>query len=756
MAVLPANPSDITPRQVANKSRKQALAEALRMTLDVQSAAIRHNTQTFNRNRYAAVARIADYDAMKDRARAIKEKAIADLPALLQQLEASVVANGGHFFLAKTAADANSYILDVLQRHQVKLVVKGKSITSEEIRLNPTLEAAGITVAESDLAEFILQVADEQPSHNVAPALHYSRERITALFKRKFDTDLPLDTGEELTRFAREILRQKFIAADAGITGANLIAADSGSLMLVESEGNIRMTTTLPPVHIAIAGIEKVVPSRSDFQSFIELLPASATGQQLTSYVSILRPPLPALPFVAPGKTEQPREFHMVLIDNGRSAMREDPVLREALYCIRCSACLNVCANFETVGGHAFGGETYSGGIGGSWEAGTGKLMNARFSELCTGCSRCVPNCPVRIDIPWLNQNLRQRMNQTQENSAVKSLFGSLTGSAPQDKEVSLQKQFFGNYHTVGKWGTQFAALANGSSRLPMARDVMENVFGVDHRRELPAFPAKTWEQLFREEQARGVKAGTIQPGVVMLADTFTNYGSPERGMAAIRVLRAIGVDVVLSPSIPDGRAAMSQGMIDTARVQARAMAAMLQPYLDSGRKIVVIEPSVLAMLRFDFKHLLDAEYAFATLAANSFEPLQAVWDIATETGLDVAKLFPAAKSRYGTRLFYHAHCQQKTCNAASQTIDLLRAAGFDVVTSSVECCGMAGSFGYKRDYYELSMAVGADLFDQVRQAELDGGPRVLVASGVSCHEQLMAGMARIVLHPAAVLESTL
>ena len=378
----PVNPVDIQPRQVANKSKKKALIDALRMTLDVQSPAVRRNTQTFNRNRYTAVARIADYDAMKDRARRTKENAIANLPALLQQLEASVLANGGHFFLAKTAADANNYIRDVLMKHEVKLVVKGKSITSEETRLNHALEAVGITVAESDLAEFILQVADEQPSHIIAPALHYSRERITALFKRKFQTDLPLDTGEELTRFAREILRQQFIGADAGISGANLIAADSGTLMLVESEGNIRMTTTLPPVHIAIAGIEKVVPSRTDFQSFIELLPASATGQPLTSYVSILRPPLPAPPFAAPGKTVKPREFHMVLIDNGRSTMREDPVLHEALYCIRCSACLNVCANFETVGGHAFGGETYSGGIGGAWEAGTGKLMNARFSEL--------------------------------------------------------------------------------------------------------------------------------------------------------------------------------------------------------------------------------------------------------------------------------------------------------------------------------------------------------------------------------------
>jgi iron-sulfur cluster protein len=751
----PINPIDILPRQVANKSDKKALLDAIRMTLGVQSAAIRQNTQTFNRDRYTAVARISDYDAMKDRARQTKEKAIANLPELLRQLEASVRANGGHFFLAKTAADANQYIRDVLVKHEVKLVVKGKSITSEETRLNHSLEAVGIKVAESDLAEFILQVADEQPSHIIAPALHYSRERITALFKRKFQTDLPLDTGEELTRFAREILRQQFIAADAGISGANLIAADSGSLMLVESEGNIRMTTTLPPVHIAIAGIEKVVPSRADFQPFIELLPASATGQPLTSYVSILQPPLPAPCFAAPGKNTKPREFHLVLIDNGRSGMREDPILHEALYCIRCGACLNVCANFETVGGHAFGGETYSGGIGGSWEAGTGQLMNARFSELCTGCSRCVPQCPVRIDIPWLNQNLRQRMNHADGISLTKSVFGSLTGSAPEDRGTPLPKQFFANYHTFGNWGTHFSSLANGSTHMPMARKLMVDVLGVDSRRELPVFPAKTWEQLFREEPSVA-KSGTIEPGVVMLADTFTNYGSPERGMAAVRVLRAVGIDVVLTPSIPDGRAAISQGMIGTAREQARAIATMLLPYLESGKRIAVVEPSVLAMLRFDCKHLLADEATVAALAANSFEALQLLWDIAMKNGVDLAKVFPAAKSHLGTRLFYHAHCQQRTCNAGSQTIDVLRVAGFDVATSSVECCGMAGSFGYKRDYYELSMAVGADLFAQVHNAENDGGPRLLVASGTSCHEQLMAGMGRTVLHPAEVLASTL
>ena len=748
---------EIQPRQVANKSNKQALLDAIRMTLAVQSAAIRHNTQTFNRNRYAAVARVSDYEQLKDRARQIKEQAIADSPKLLKQLEESVVRNGGHFYLAPTGADANNYIRDVLVKHEAKLVVKGKSITSEETRLNHALESAGIKVAETDLAEFILQVADEQPSHIIAPALHYSRERITALFKRKFETDLPLDTGEELTRFAREKLREQFIAADAGISGANLIAADSGSIMLVESEGNIRMTTTLPPLHIALAGIEKVIPSRELFGTFLELLPASATGQPITSYVSILHPPLSAPSFAAPGKAEKPREFHLVLIDNGRSQMREDPVLREALYCIRCSACLNSCANFETVGGHAFGGETYSGGIGGSWEAGTGNLMNARFAELCTACSRCVNQCPVRIDIPWLNENLRHRMSQVQPASLMKSAFGALTGSAPQDRNAPLQKQFFGNYHTFGKWGTRTAGLANSSLDWSIAQTTMENVFGVDPRRELPKFPKQTWEDLYLEEAAKASAATAStsdRPVLAVFADVFTNFGSPERGMAAIRVLRKCGYQVELTPSLPDGRAALSQGMIDTARQQARAMVERLRPYLQAGRTLVVVEPSVLAMFRLDLRHLIDDRAVVDKLAQLSFEPLQLVWQAAQQFGLDLRATFPAEQWKHGTRLFYHSHCQQRTCNIATETIEVLRACGFDVATSSVECCGMAGSFGYKSDYYELSMAVGEDLFAQVRQADDGQQLRALVASGISCHEQLWAGLKRAVHHPVEILNS--
>src|SRR5262249_55778745 len=328
----------------------------------------------------------------------------------------------------------------------------------------------GIEVAESDLAEFILQVANEQPSHFVGPALHYSRERITALFKRKFKTDLPLDTGEALTRFAREKLREKFLYADVGITGANLIAADTGTIMLVESEGNIRMSSFLPPVHIAICGIETIIPTRTEMGPFVELLAASATGQGLAVYTSFLSPPLSDPVFRLPGKPAKEREFHLVLIDNGRMKMRDDPVLKEALDCIRCGACLNSCANFQTVGGHAFGGEAYSGGIGGSWAAGTGKLENTRFSEICTGCTRCVNQCPVRIDIPWLNANLSDRLNRTEERAPVQHAAARFIGAAEADRSSSLAKLFFGNYHYFAKWGARVTSLAYRLGGTKLAR----------------------------------------------------------------------------------------------------------------------------------------------------------------------------------------------------------------------------------------------------------------------------------------------
>jgi len=764
-----------SPRASASKVPKSALLAAIRMALRVEGPAVRRNVQTLNRNRYTATAEIPDYEALKDQARAIKERALRDQPQLVAQLDASVRRNGGHFFLAETAQQAAHYIGEVCKQHGVRLVVKAKSMTSEEIGLNHVLEALNIEVAETDLAEFILQIADEQPSHIVGPALHYSRERITALFKRVFKTDLPLDTGEALTAFARERLREKFLNADAGISGANFVTADSGTLVLVESEANIRMTTLVPPLHVAVTGIEKILPTREDLAPFIELLAASGTGQPMTSYTSVIRPPL-AAPVISDG-TAKPREFHLVIVDNGRGRMRADPVLSEALYCIRCGACSNCCANFQAVGGHAFGGQTYSGGIGGAWEAGTRNLASSRFAELCTGCSRCVTQCPVRIDIPWLNTVLRQRLGKQESSAAAQAVKRVLSGVPADDAGASLQKLFFGRYDLAGKVSSPFASLVNAVNRLGLTRALLEKFVGLDRRRAMPPFATTTLVTAAKQrERRKPAAATTVAPSsaataasarhkAVLFADVFTNYGTPERGLAALDVLEAIGVDIIVSPTSPDGRAALSQGMIATATRQARRTAARLKQYLDAGRDIIVVEPSVLAMFRLDYRHLLpndeSGQELCDALRAHTFDAAEYAWKCIQEDGLNAAEIFPAAKHPLGARVFYHSHCQQKTIEAqrsaqfggsAKPTEALLRAAGFDVATSQVECCGMAGSFGYKKDYYELSQSVGQDLFQQVAKIEADGGPRTLVVTGTSCHEQIHDGLARPVLHVMELL----
>jgi len=751
----PAQPSkEISPRSVANKSDKTKLLDAIRMALEIQSSTIRRNTQGFNRSRYRATSLLADYESLKDETRRIKEDSIARLPELVEQLRTTLEARGAHFLLAPTADDACRYIQTVCVHHGARLVVKGKSITTEEIRLNHVLEAAGIEVAESDLAEFILQVADEQPSHFLAPAIHYSRERITALFKKKFHTELPLESGEELTRFAREILRQKFLHADVGITGANLIAADTGTLMLVESEGNIRMTSVLPPVHVAVVGVEKIIPTRKEMAPFLELLAASATGQMLSSYTSFLSPPIDDAPFALPGMPRKNHEFHLVLVDNGRLRMRDDPVLREALYCMRCSACLNSCANFQTVGGHAFGGETYSGGIGGAWEAGTGKLENARFSELCTGCSRCVNQCPVRIDIPWLNENLRSRLNREAGVSTLGGALTTLTSAPEADEQSPASKLFFGNYHWFAECGSRFPQIINRIGNAKTSRWLLERLFGLDRRRALPTFPQTTLVAAASQEFPHPIAKPVAR--AVLFADVFTNYGIVSRGLAALRVLRALHVDVAVTDSISEGRAALSQGLIATATEYAQRAASLLDHSIERGRDVIIVEPSSLAMFRRDARHLLGDRQQFERLRDRTFETVEYVVRLLHDLGRDPNSVFDIERSPVGKRLFYHSHCQQKTIGVASPTEELFRQIGFDLVCSSVECCGMAGSFGYKKDFYELSMAVGEDLFEQIREAERTGGPCALIASGTSCTEQLHAGLHREVLHPIELLAAIL
>jgi iron-sulfur cluster protein len=711
---------------------RDSKADHIRQIMQSEGDAVGENTRGFNQGRYESVAKLDDYEGLKDDARAIKEDAIERLPELVEELEATVEANGGTVYLADDAADANQYIRDVCADAAADRLVKSKSMTSEEIEVNEALEADGVDVVETDLGEWVLQVAEEAPSHIVAPAIHKSREEIARLFNEYFDPDERLETAAELTEFARAELGDRIEDADVGMTGANFITADSGTIALVTSEGNARKCVTVPETQIAVAGVEKIVPSVEDLQPFVELIGRSGTGQDITSYVSLFTPPVtsPTLDFDAPDSAVagdgSDRDFHLVLIDNGRMEMRADDELRETLYCIRCSACANTCANFQSVGGHAFGGETYSGGIATGWEAGVHGLDSAaEFNDLCTGCSRCVPACPVQIDIPWINTVVRDRLNDGHD-VPTDVLVDGLTPDAERDGSPDLQKRLFGNFETLAKLGSTFAPLSNWVANSAPSSVMLERIAGVARERDLPAFQRTTLRKW--AENRETVPPADPDRKVVLYPDVYTNYVLVERGKAAIRALEALGVEVLLADAPGSGRAPLSQGMIDTARAKARGVAEALDPYLVDGYDVVVIEPSDLAMFREDYERLLSEEEA-DRIAEQSYEILEYIYGLVAN-GADVDRLDIATSAE---SVAYHSHCQQRTMGIEPYSIEILEKCGYEVTTSDVECCGMAGSFGYKQQYYELAMDVGAQLADQLRAAEADH----VVASGTSCTDQI-------------------
>ncbi|WP_132058780.1 LUD domain-containing protein [Halorussus amylolyticus] len=731
------------------KETREEKAARIRHLLATEGESVERNTKGFNAGRYDAVRELSDYEELKDEARAIKEDAISRLPELIEQVRETVEENGGTVYLADDAADANRYIREVCDDADAETVVKSKSMTTEEIDVNDALEADGTEVWETDLGEFVVQVADEAPSHIVAPAVHKSRETIAELFEARFDPDRPLETADDLTAFAREFLAEKIADADVGMTGANFVAADTGTLALVTSEGNARKSVAATDTHVAVAGVEKLLPRFEDLSPFVELIARSGTGQSITSYVTFLTPPgdAPTLDWDADTAGEGDRDFHLVLLDNGRTDLRGDDQLRETLYCIRCSACLNSCANFQHVGGHAFGGETYSGGIATGWEAGVhGMDSAAEFNDFCTGCTRCVNQCPVGIDIPWINTVVRDRLNREGDDRNFDFLVEGLTPDEESGR-LDLQKRFFGNFSTVAKWGSATAPVSNWLARTPGVRALAERALGVDSRRDLPEFKRETLRKWFESRggtRVEGANSGGTAAGVreaVLYPDTYTNHVAVERGKAAVRTLEALGVAVRI-PDVPDsGRAALSQGMVSSAEAQARACASALAPHLDADRDVVVVEPSDLAMFRADYRKLLPETEA-ERIADNSYELFEYVYGL-LENGGDADALRGAEReTERGEQIGYHSHCQQRTLGLERYTTAVLEELGYDVSTSDAECCGMAGSFGYKREYYELSMEVGESLREEF------AGDAQVVASGTSCCEQLTALRDDDVPHP--------
>src|SRR5579862_2457587 len=355
-----------------------------------------------NRRGYAA---LADSDKLRDHAKQIKEHTLAHLDRYLEQLEASIHRLGGHVHWAADAAEARKIMVEIANKAGCKRAVKSKSMTSEEIHLNPALEAAGIDVAETDFGEFILQVAGERPSHLVAPAVHHTRESIARVLSGYTKRPLP-DDPKSLAMVGREILRERFYQADLGITGVNFAIAETGTVVLVTNEGNGRLATTCPRVHVAIMGMEKVIPRLNDLPVFLKLLARAATGQTLSVYTTLLTGKRRA------GEQDGPDEFHLVILDNGRSKILASP-FRESLQCIRCGACLNACPVYRRIGGHAYGG-VYSGPIGSILTPLYDSVsQNPHLPHASSLCGACLSACPVKINIPHMLIGLRELQHES-------------------------------------------------------------------------------------------------------------------------------------------------------------------------------------------------------------------------------------------------------------------------------------------------------------------------------------------------------
>jgi L-lactate dehydrogenase complex protein LldF len=412
-----------------------------------------HATGTIRAKRARAVDELSDWPELRAAAKAIKDHTLANLDTYLLRLEESVTAAGGHVHWAADAAEANELVASLVRAAGADQVVKVKSIATDEIGLNQALATAGITALETDLAELIIQLGHDRSSHILVPAIHRNRAEIREIFRREMPDAPPglTDRPAELAAAAREHLRRVFLSAKVGISGANFAIADTGSLVVVESEGNGRMCLTLPETLISVVGIEKVLPSWRDLEVFLALLPRSSTAERMNPYTSIWSG-------VRPG--DGPREFHLVLVDNGRTATLGDHIGRQALRCIRCSACLNVCPVYERVGGHAYG-SPYPGPIGAILSPqlrGMTDPVDQSLPYASSLCGACYDVCPVAINIPEALVYLRSKSvdaKRAQKKLRPEAAVFGLTawGLRSPKRLKAAQRAAAASRHVVGRSG---------------------------------------------------------------------------------------------------------------------------------------------------------------------------------------------------------------------------------------------------------------------------------------------------------------
>ena len=438
------------------------------------------------RMRAESVAEVPNWDELSQYAREIKDQTLSRLDHYLEMLEQKVTAQGGKVIWAETGQDAVQFIVELARQRKIGKLVKSKSMLSEEIHLNSMLELAQIESIETDLGEYVVQLAGETPSHILAPALHKSKEEIADLFVKELGMT-PSGDVNEITSTTRRVMREHFLTARMGVTGVNFAIAETGTIVIVENEGNARLSVSVPQVHIALMGIEKVIPRARDLAVFLKLLIRSATGQKMTSYVNFLNGPR------RPEELDGPDEFYLVLVDNGRSKILADRLLRQTLACIRCGACQNICPVYQRIGGHAYE-STYQGPIGAILTPQLTSLEAAPEHAFASSlCGACQEVCPVKIEIPLILLKLReQAQNEKQSRAAHFSPEKLVMGLWAQ---VMRSPAFYAGF---GRWIRRVWKILGENGRrgrflAPLSR--------WNKHRDLPRLAPRSFRELYRSSE---------------------------------------------------------------------------------------------------------------------------------------------------------------------------------------------------------------------------------------------------------------
>jgi len=663
-----------------------------------------------------------DFEALRTELAELKDRALEQNERLLARFEEKAGVHGSIVLRARDGAEANRMILKICRDHGVLKIVKSKSMVSEETGLNDFLGEHGVEARETDLGEWIVQLGAERPTHMVMPAIHLTRHDVAALFSEKTGQKVPAEIPA-LVRIARQEMRKEVFAAQAGLTGANALIAENGAIMVVTNEGNGRLVSTVPPVHIVLASIEKVLPRVEDALLLLKLLPRTATGQTITSYVS----------FIA-GPHEGPQ--YIILLDNHRSEILADPQFREVLRCIKCSACLNVCPVYQIIGGDEFS-HIYMGGIGTLLTAWIHGLKESkRLAKVCLRCHRCEAYCPTKIRIADLISALAERINTETGKPLWKRLAFDGVMARP-----NIQKAVFG----AARKARRLIGKKNGFSRkLPAWMKKY------DRFRSLPAPAQKPFSSLFKKGFVPETSENKQIKGTVSLfAGCLVEHFYPEIGMAAGRVLSRLGYAVRPAPALCCGFPPSNAGF---RTASGKAFAKLLEKTEAQG-PIITLCPTCTTMLAKKGPEVNDSAEA-KELAKRVKTFSQFIFENELE---DLSALMPA--ERKTRTVTYHDSCHHKNVlKAAGASRRLVEKALESEIVEMEEpdkCCGFAGSFSV--DNPEISAALLADKLAAIEKTGADiialDCPGCLLQIRGGCRSR---GLRTRVAHTAEIIEDAI